>query len=426
MNPTAQSTAEPTARGTAVRLIGDLGGTHARFATLGSGGGLERVQVLACADHPRLEDALSTYMAGFGIETLGEVCLAVAGPVDQDLVDLPNNHWSFSRRRLEETLGAPLTVINDFTAQALSVDVLGPEQLTWFGTPRPEACGIRGVVGPGTGLGVAIQMPSGEILPSEGGHVGFAPTDEHQMALLRTLQTRFRRVSVERILSGPGLENLYWANRNLAHGTAPRQEAEGAGHRTAREVRLLAEEGDPVALRSVEDFFDILATFTGDLALMAWATGGIFLSGGVLARLMPLFDPERFRARFEDKGRFTRFCETVSIAWIRAEHPGLLGCSAALATPGLHVPRCRGGEAGGCGGGRRRQGPGGAPSVSPSSPPPSPEWRRGPPRRSPPRRRPLPRGPGARPATRSSSVPSRTATATASATSGASRVGWTT
>lgn len=308
------------------RIVGDLGGTHARFAVLSAKGCLEHLEVLNCTDYPHIEDAIAAYLRELRISEVAELCLAVAGPVDKDQVDLPNNHWAFSRHQLERTLGAPLLVINDFTAQALSLDMLREDDLRWLGTPRPVAGGIRGVVGPGTGLGVAIQMPSGEVLPSEGGHVGFAPTSNHQIDLLRALHSRFRRVSVERLVSGPGLENLYWANRTLET-----EDREGAGlRRSAREVSELAAQGDPVAVRSVEDFFDVLGTFAGDLALMAWAAGGIYLSGGVLRRLMPFFDPERFRARFEDKGRFTHFMETVPLAWIKAEHPGLLGCSVAL------------------------------------------------------------------------------------------------
>jgi glucokinase len=307
-------------------LVGDLGGTHARFAVVGTTGCLQHLEVLTCAEYPRIEDAITAYLEKVGVGSIGEVCLAVAGPVDQDQVDLPNSHWAFSRLQLERTLGAPLRVINDFTAQALSIDMLRDDELLWFGAPRPLGGGVRGVVGPGTGLGVAIQMPSGEILPSEGGHVGFAPNGDHQIDLLRLLQSRFRRVSVERLASGPGLENLYWANRTLGLG-----EREGASLRhSAREVAEMAAEGDETALRSVHDFFDVLATFAGDLALMAWTSGGIYLSGGVLRRLMPFFDAERFRARFEDKGRFTHVLESVPLAWIGAEHPGLLGCSAAL------------------------------------------------------------------------------------------------
>ena len=169
-------------------------------------------------------------------------------------------------------------------------------------------------------------MPGGEIIPSEGGHVGFAPTSEHEIELLRELFARYRRVSVERLASGPGLENLYWANRRI---TCP-DSIGGESRKSAREVGGLAAAGDPVALRSVEDFFDILAGFAGDMALSTWATGGVYLSGGVMRKLMPFFDPERFRARFEDKGRFARFCQSVPVAWIASDHPGLLGCSAAL------------------------------------------------------------------------------------------------
>lgn len=322
--PPAPST--PRHGSAAARIVGDLGGTHARFAVLGDAGDLEHVEVLTCADYPRIGDAIAAYLAEVGVGEVEQLCLAVAGPVDKDHVDLPNNHWAFSRHELEQALGAPLLVINDFTAQALSLDMLGAQDLHWLGTPRPLAQGIRGVVGPGTGLGVAVQMPSGEVLPSEGGHVGFAPTSNHQIDLLRALHSRFRRVSVERLVSGPGLENLYWANRSMETG-----EREGAGpSRSAREVSELAAGGDAVALRSIEDFFDVLGTFAGDLALMAWTAGGVYLSGGVLRRLMPFFDPGRFRARFEDKGRFTHFLETVPLAWITAEHPGLLGCAAAL------------------------------------------------------------------------------------------------
>ena len=157
------------------RLVGDLGGTHARFAVVGTTGCLEHLEVLSCADYPRIEDAIAAYLAEVGRRRIEEVCLAVAGPVDQDRVVLPNSDWAFSRCQLERTLGAPLGVINDFTAQALSLDMLREDELVWIGAPRPLGEAIRGVVGPGTGLGVAIQMPSGEILPSEGGHVGFAP-----------------------------------------------------------------------------------------------------------------------------------------------------------------------------------------------------------------------------------------------------------
>ncbi len=314
-----------------VVLVADVGGTNARFATVAGGAGeLHRIEVLRCADYPHIDDAIDAYLSMHGIETLSEVCVAVAGPVDQDLADLPNNHWAFSRRALERSLGARLTVINDFTAQALSIDVLGADQLVWFGTPRAVDPGIRTVLGPGTGLGIAVQMVDGDIIPSEGGHVGFAPANEHEIEILGALLPRYRRVSAERLLSGPGLENIFWANRRILHP----EESVGREVPPAREIGRLAAEGDPLALRAVHDFFDILASFAGDVALFTWSTGGVYLSGGVVRKLSAFLDIERFRARFEDKGRFTRFCETVPLAWITHEYPGLLGCAAALACDG--------------------------------------------------------------------------------------------
>jgi glucokinase len=311
---------------TGARVVADLGGTHARFATLTATDGLQDVEVMSCADFPRMQDAIKAYFAGHGIDAVAEICLAVAGPVDQDPVELPNNPWAFSRAQLEKELGARLTVINDFTAQALSIDRLALDDLTWIGMPRPHEGGTRVVVGPGTGLGVAIHQHDSPVLNSEGGHIGFAPTSDHEIDLLKAMRTRFRRLSMERFLSGPGLENLYWANWHIERGHVD----SGWSRITAREVAAMAGRGDPLASRSIEDFFDILASFAGDLALTAWATGGVYLSGGVLRKLVTLFDLQRFRARFEDKGRFTRFCETVPIAWIRFEYPGLLGCAAAL------------------------------------------------------------------------------------------------
>ena len=280
---------------------------------------------------------MADYLARRPASTLAEVCIAVAGPVDREAVDLPNSHWVLNPARLELNLGAPLSVINDFTAQILSLELLRPEELVWFGAPRPREGATRVVVGPGTGLGVAVRTADGTVIGSEAGHITFAPTSEHEIELLRVLFSRYRRLSVERLASGPGLENLYWANRKIAGEAVP----DADEPTPARRVAELAAGGDPVALRSVEDFFDILASFAGDMALAVWATGGVYLSGGVFRRLRHLCDTERFRARFGDKGRFTGFCHDVPVAWIGAEHPGLLGCAAALAAAARGDPAPR-------------------------------------------------------------------------------------
>jgi glucokinase len=311
-----------------VRLVADVGGTNVRFAVVGaSPQDLQGIETLRCADYPAIGDAVQDYLGRHGIGCLSEICMAVAGPVSQDLVSLPNSHWSFSLTDMKETLGAPLKVINDFTAQAWALDALRPEELMWFGEPRPAAPGVRTVLGPGTGLGIAVLTAGGEVIPSEGGHVGFAPSDQHGVDLFRSLLPRFRRVSAERVISGPGLENIYWANRQL-HGPDPLSEH---GECPADRIAGLASEGDAIATRTVRDFFDLLASFAGDMALFAWSTGGVYLSGGVMKRLSEFLDVARFRERFEDKGRFAGFCRTVPLAWITHEYPGLLGCAAVLA-----------------------------------------------------------------------------------------------
>lgn len=310
-----------------IRIVADIGGTNARFATVGEGArDLRQVEVMRCADYAGPAEAVRAYMRGAGIHGVGEVCLAVAGPVDQDLVDLPNNEWVFSRLALRDQLGARLEVINDFTAQAMCIEALGPEDVSWLGSPRPREGGVRAILGPGTGLGVAMLLPGGRVIPSEGGHVAFAPTTRHEMDLLECLVSRFRRVSAERVLSGPGLENLFWANHELRGGRSTPSPVQCS----ASEISRLAFDGDELALETVGDFFDILASFAGDVALFTWSTGGVFLSGGVLRKLFPLLDVQRFRARFEDKGRFTRVCERMPVAWISHTYPGLLGCAAWL------------------------------------------------------------------------------------------------
>ena len=169
------------------------------------------------------------------------------------------------------------------------------------------------------------MMPSGYILPSEAGHVAFAPVDEHEAGLLKVLWERYHRVSAERVLSGPGLANLYWANCRLD------------GHcreLPAPEVTAGAQANDPYCLRAVTDFYAILASFAGDVALMTGAADGVYLSGGILPRILDLLDQEMFRERFGDKGRFREFNNTVPLAIVRAEHPGLRGCVQALKSEG--------------------------------------------------------------------------------------------
>lgn len=306
-----------------MHIVADIGGTNARFAFLEAGADtLQGIEVFPCAEFTFLADALGTYIQRGHVENVEHICLAVAGPVESDWIDLPNNHWAFSQQELARSLAAPVKIINDFSAQVLSIGALEESEIQWLGKPRPAAAGgVTAVVGPGTGLGVSAMLANGSILPSEAGHVAFAPVDDHEMELFRVLRERYHRVSAERVLSGPGLANLYWANSVLG------------GHERelpAPEITAGAQAGDDYCLNAVNDFYNILATFTGDVALMMGATAGVYLSGGILPRLPEFLDEQRFRQRFEDKGRFASFNAELPLAMIRTEHPGLKGCAQAL------------------------------------------------------------------------------------------------
>lgn len=303
-------------------IVADIGGTNARFASVTSPNGpLKNVQVFPCADFPYLLEAIETYIGGWCDSPIAGICLAVAGPVDTDIIDLPNNHWKFSRNDLEKSLGITLTIINDFSAQVLSIGGLADDDLRWLGPARPAGKGVTAVIGPGTGLGVSALMPSGDILPSEAGHVGFAPVDQHQSDLLEVLRKRYRRVSAERLLSGPGLANLYWANCNLQGQCKELPAAEvSAGARAA----------DPLCRKAVDDFLTILAGFAGDVALMTGANQGVYLSGGILPKILDFLDEESFLQQFRAKGRFHDFNAAIPLAIVLAEQPGLQGCARAL------------------------------------------------------------------------------------------------
>lgn len=168
---------------------------------------------------------------------------------------------------------------------------------------------------------MSALVPDGYILPSEGGNTGFSPLDDHQEALHRILRQRYGRVTIEHVLSGMGLSNLYWANSKLLGGERELSPAE---------ITAKARAGDSCSVKAVDDFFAILAAVAGDIALMMGATGGVYISGGIVPRLLEEFDASAFRHRFNDKGRASGLCASTPLAIVLAQHPGLRGCVEAL------------------------------------------------------------------------------------------------
>lgn len=300
-------------------LLADIGGTHARFAVTQDCRDLQRISVYQCSDYSCLSAAISAYLQDSKLsETpLAGACLAIAGTVKNDRIDMANSHWKTTLHALQEALGVTPTIINDFTAQAMCIDALAAEELEWLDKRRPQQAGTRLIIGPGTGLGVAAMQADGTVLASEGGHARFAPGSPHQLDLLNMLWQRFPNISNEQLLSGQGLENIFWANSRLQGQNM---------HLSAAEISASAATNEAIARQSIEDLLDILAATAGDLAMTFWAEGGVYLTGGVLEKLASYIEPERFRRAFSGTGPLADFCADLPIAILRSPHPGLRGC----------------------------------------------------------------------------------------------------
>jgi len=326
MTPVKQDPRISARKGHPVTLLADVGGTNVRFAYVNDASAhLQCVHSFSCAKYGRFEDALSVYMAILGAEAVPapeQACFAVAASVQQNLVQLTNSPWTLDKHVLEQLLGTPVTLLNDFSAQAWCLRALREEDLLWLHragvSPLPGDTLVCSIIGPGTGFGGATITAGGQVLECEPGHVSFAPVNAHELDLLQQLWQRYPRVSVEHVLSGPGLANLYWANSCLQ------------GHEkelTAADIVAGARSGDTLCLLSVNDFVGVLGSVCGDIALATGSTGGIYLSGNMLVQMSELMNQRLFMARFLAKGPFADWCARIPIARLLLPEPGLTGCA---------------------------------------------------------------------------------------------------
>jgi glucokinase len=313
---------------TAPRLLADIGGTNARFALETAAGDVKTMLTLACADYPRFEDAVHAYLAHCG-EPVRHAVIAIANPVDGDAIRMTNHHWAFSiaSARAELKLDT-LLVVNDFTALAMALPVLGPDALVQVGGGVARAGSAIGLVGAGTGLGVSGLVPSnGRWVPlhSEGGHVAFSPLDEREVEVLRYCWQRYDHVSAERFVSGPGIALIREA-------LAATRSADAAPELTPADIVARAlSGGDALSREAVDCFCGMLGTVAANLAVTLGAQGGIYIGGGVVPKLGAYFAESPFRARFEKKGRFSAFTARIPTWVITAPYPALSGASVILA-----------------------------------------------------------------------------------------------
>jgi glucokinase len=309
-------------------LIGDVGATNARFALVEADGTTTAARVYALNDYPSIIEAIAAYLAEEAPSARpGQGVLAVASPITGDQITLTNHPWTFSIETVRKHFGLRrFRVINDFAANALAIPLLADGDRLQIGAGAPVADSPIAVIGPGTGLGVSALMPMpGGWAPieGEGGHVTMAPADAEEGAVLERMRGRYDHVSAERLLSGPGLVNLYNVLCELA--------AVPAAPFTAPQITDPRVWDEDARTRDATAMFcRMLGTVAGNLALTLGARGGVYIAGGIIPRSGAAFAQSGFRARFEAKGRFRSYLAAIPTYVILRPLPALLGAKTLL------------------------------------------------------------------------------------------------
>jgi glucokinase len=315
-------------------LAGDVGGTKTNLALYSpSGNGLRRryARTFRSYDYPSLEAILEVFLAGRGKITLA--CIGVAGPVKDGKSRLTNLPWSVDAESIRRACRARQAhLINDLQALAFSVPFLPAKKIATLRKGEPDPSGAIAVAAAGTGFGQAVLVRSGHgylPMPSEGGHVDFAPRNEREAALLYHLRKEHGRVSAERVISGPGLLAVYRFLREAEERPeAPRVEARLASGDPPRVIVSSALEGRSATCREAVRFFcRLYGAAAGNLALQYCATGGVVLGGGLTPAILPALRKGEFVEAFLDKGRFRGFLEKVPVKVILDETAALLGAA---------------------------------------------------------------------------------------------------
>jgi glucokinase len=316
-----QRTRAPTDR----LLVADIGGTNARFAVADLDKlELSHIHSTPCCRHASLQAALSAYLAELGF-TPGHAALAVAAPVKGEQIRLTNSHWRFVKDELCHACGFEhILVVNDFEALALSLPTLDSSDLVQIGGTLPLEHATKVVLGPGTGLGVAALVWSGDrwiAVPGEGGHMSIGASDGAELALLAQLSAPGTRPSAENAISGPGLVAIYRAIAARRNAPVPP---------TVDVVQLALHGGDVIADEVMQLFSAWLGRFAGDVALVFGARGGVYIGGGIAPKITAMLSAGRFRETFEQKGRMRAYLAPIPVYVIAAEFATLKGAAVAL------------------------------------------------------------------------------------------------
>ena len=291
-------------------LVGDIGGTNARFALVESPSGNARsFPSVQTADFPNIDDAIRTAVLDTGARP-ATLILAIAGPVAGDEIPLTNCPWVVRPRTIILDLGfREVLVLNDFEAQALAVVALGKEHMHQIGGDDPIEGAARVVLGPGTGLGVAGLVQHGGIwipVPGEGGHMDLGPRSPRDFEIFPHIERIEGRISGEQMLCGRGLVNCYRAVA-AANGVAP------VFDRPSQVTAAGLERSDKEAAEALDLFVTCLGRTAGDLALVFMAKGGVYLTGGIAQKIVPALASGNFRSAFDDKAPHSRWMAKVPV-----------------------------------------------------------------------------------------------------------------
>jgi glucokinase len=305
-------------------LAADIGATRSRLLIGEAQGGVWRAlrrETLASADFPGIEDLLARFLRPR--ERTVAACLALAGPVEGEVARMTNLPWRVDAAHVAGRFGLRrVRLINDFAAQAHGLSGLAPAALHTLQAGVPVADAPRALIGAGTGLGMTLVMGADAeptVLPSEGGHADFAPADGEQVALLQHLLTHHGRVSLETVLSGPGLERVYGFVAGLSAEAPPPLDAGAIG------AAGLA--GEPVAAAALGLFARIYASAAGNLTLAVLPRGGVYLSGGIAPKILPFLAAPEPLAAFHDKPPMGELLKQVPLHVVMDDLLGLHGAA---------------------------------------------------------------------------------------------------
>jgi glucokinase len=326
-------------------LAGDVGGTNMRLALFEEEGGRlveKRRARFATRDFPTLHDALDGFLAGE--RRLEAAAFGVAGPVRHGRAEGTNVAFSIDAEEIRADLGAPAVVLNDLEANAWGLAELGPSDFEVLNRGEDDPAGNGALISAGTGLGEAILFRSGAgfvPMPSEGGHSSFAPRNDEEIELLKTLRLRHGHVSWERVVSGPGLATLYRFERVLSGLAEPEwltRAIAASGDAAPVVSKSALDETDPVCQRTMHRFVSLYGAEAGNLALKALATGGLYVGGGIAPKILPLMR-EGFFTAFAAKGRFGSILARIPIRVILNDSCAILGAARAAARTAARAAR---------------------------------------------------------------------------------------